>query len=699
MSAHTTHSARLAFAALALTLSTASAHAQEVRSLRPPAVPLVTHDPYFSVWSDRDQLTDDWSRHWTGAIQAMCGMARIDGKPYRFLGPQPAAAPAMEQVGLEVLPTRTRYHFRAGGVNLDLNFTTPALPQDLDVLSRPVTYVTWDVRATDAHKHRVSLYLDTTAEWAVNRVDQPVEWSRGKSPGLDVLRIGTKEQPVLGKAGDNLRIDWGHLYLARPKGDAGESVIAGDRAARDGFVSKGDLPDKDDTRMPRPASTDWPVLATRFDLGAVGSHTASRHLLVGYDDLYSIEYFQQKLRPYWRRKGQDMESLLAQAEREYAPLMRRCADFDGTLLADLRASGGERYSQVAALSFRQCLAAHKLVAGTDGTPLYFSKENFSNGCIDTVDVTYPSSPFFLLFSPTLLKGQLIPILDYAASPRWKFPFAPHDLGTYPKANGQVYGGGERTEQDQMPVEECGNMLVMLGALARREGNAQFATKYWPVLTKWADYLREKGLDPENQLCTDDFAGHLAHNANLSLKAIEGLGAYALLCDLAGKKADAAAYRQAAQQMAGRWVVMAYDGDHYRLTFDRPGTWSQKYNLVWDRLLGLNLFPAFVARREIAFYKTKQNQYGLPLDNREAYTKLDWIYWTATMAERGEDFRALTDPVYRFANESPSRVPLTDWYMTTDGRQRGFQARSVVGGVFIKLLADRYLGGRGFDDHP
>ena len=234
------------------------------------------------------------------------------------------------------------------------------------------------------------------------------------------------------------------------------------------------------------------------------------------------------------------------------------------------------------------------------------------------------------------------------------------------------------------------MLLMTAALARAEGDAGFAERYWPLLTRWAEYLREKGLDPENQLSTDDFAGHLAHNANLSLKAILALGAYASLCDALGRKDEAADYRRTAKAMADRWVEMADDGDHYRLAFDKPGTWSQKYNLVWDRLLGLNLFPPQVARRELAFYKGKQNRYGLPLDNRETYTKLDWELWTATLAESPEEFRDFVAPVYRFVNESPSRVPLTDWYDTLDGKQRGFQARSVVGGVYVRVLADPAL---------
>ncbi|MCA9059469.1 MAG: DUF1793 domain-containing protein, partial [Planctomycetaceae bacterium] len=301
------------------------------------------------------------------------------------------------------------------------------------------------------------------------------------------------------------------------------------------------------------------------------------------------------------------------------------------------------------------------------------------------DVFYPMAPQFLLCGPTLTKSVLAPFMEYAASDRWKFPFAPHDLGTYPKANGQRYGGGEHSEENQMPVEECGNLLLLFGALAQMEGNADYAALYWPQLSQWAAYLQEKGFDPENQLCTDDFAGHMAHNVNLSAKAICGLSAYARLCRLRGLNDEADRYQRTAQSFAKQWVDAAADGDHYRLAFDRTNTWSQKYNLVWDRILNLDLFPDDVYLTEMRYYRRIQHQYGLPLDNRSDYTKLDWILWTATLTQNQDDFQSLVHPVYDFISATPDRSPLTDWYYTSTARKVGFTARPVVGGVFLRAM--------------
>ncbi len=643
--------------------------------LRPPAAPLVTHDPYFSVWAFKDALNADPTRHWTGKVQSISSIVRIDGKIYRVMGSEPHDAPALAQTGVTVLPTRTIYRFVGAGLELTLTFLTPALPNDLDVLSRPATYISWEIRKTSARE--AAIYFDASAQLAVNDPNQRASWGRFHVEGLDVLRAGSQEQPVLAKYGDDLRIDWGYLYLAAARGSM-TTAATDRRAAMGAFGAGGQLPATDDLNTDRPVKERLPVLAAT-------SASENGHFILAYDDLYSVEYMERRLRPYWRRNGADAPAMLRAAAAEYEKLKAASAAFDDELMGDLRRIGGDEYAQLAALAYRQTLAAHKIAADIDGRPFMFPKENFSNGCIGTVDVIYPSAPFFLLLAPKLLKAQLDPVLEYASLARWKFPFAPHDLGTYPLANGQVYGGGEQTEEDQMPVEESGNMLILLAALARIDGNADYAARYWPQVAKWAAYLKDKGLDPENQLSTDDFAGHLAHNSNLSLKAILALRSYAMLCEMTGHKAEGQAYLATAREFAKKWEPMAADGDHYRLAFDKPGTWSQKYNLVWDKLLGFGLFPPEIARKEMAFYKGKQNAYGLPLDNRRTYTKLDWILWTATMAESNEDFRAFVAPAWRFANETPTHVPLSDWYDTVSAKQEGFQARSVVGGLFIKLL--------------
>lgn len=653
---------------------------------RPPAVPLVACDPYFSIWSAADTLNGKATTHWTGKPHRLTSLVRIDGQTFRVMGDSPSDIAPMRQLGVVVQPTQTIYEFEENGVRLTVTFTTPSLPDDIAVLSRPVTYITWSARAVDGKSHETSVYFDAGAELAVNTPNQAVITSRSTAGPLSVLRVGSKDQPVLKSRGDDIRIDWGYFYVGVDAAGSSTS-IARPADVRGAFATGAKLPK--DASSDAVEAANASVLAASIPLGSVGSEPVSRNITIAYDDEYSIKYFREPIRPYWRKDGASASDLLVTSQKEYASLIARCNAFDAELMADLNKIGGDSYVQLGVLAWRQALAAQKVCADANGQPLMFSKENFSNGCLATVDVLYPAGPQLAIFAPSLLKASLVPLMDYSASPLWIHDSAPHDLGTYPLAGGQVYGGAATSP---MPVEESGNMLVLMAALAKAEGNAEFAGKYWPVLTTWYNYLKQHGLDPANQLCTDDFAGHIARNANLSVKAIMGIASYGMLADMLGKEQEAKLATQTAREYARKWMEMADEGDHYALVFgdEGKGTWSQKYNLVWDELLDLNIFPPEVAQREMAFYKTKMNKYGLPLDSRRAYTKLDWELWTATMADNEKDFRQIVDLCAKWANETPARVPLSDWYETDTGKQSGFQARSVVGGLFIGLMRDKEI---------
>lgn len=653
---------------------------------RPPAVPLVTFDPYLSIWSEADHLTDANTVHWTGREQSLSGLVRIDGHAWRWMGAEPQDVPALPQLSVSVTPTRSIYEFEGSGVHLTVTFMTPALPDDLEAFSLPLSYITCTIHSMDGAKHDVSIYIAVSSELAVNSTDEQVTWSGEEAGPLTLLRVGTVEQPVLGSSGDNHRIDWGYAYAGALIKQC-RSAVGSNKALLNRFAENGTLPPTDDAQMPRAVKDHMPALAFLFDLGRVGPRPAQRQLIVAYDEIYAIKYFGQNLRPYWRRNGTTPEQMLRMASKDYPSLARRCEKFDRKLMADMTRAGGEQYAHICALAYRECIAGCGLAADSNGQPLFFTKENSSCGDIATVDVFYPMDPIWILLSPTLAKATLVPIFDYAASPHWKFPNAPHDLGTYPIVAGRDDGG------EGMPVEESGNMILLCDAIAHDDGNPDFVKPWWPQLTQWADYLERYGLDPENQLCTDDFMGHLAHNANLSVKAILALAAYGDLCKMRGDNADAQKFADLAKADAQHWMQAAADDSHYRLAFDKPGTWSQKYNLVWDEILGLNVFPPEVAQKEIAFYKTVLQPYGLPLDSRTQLTKTDWSFWTASLADNQQDFAKFISPIYDYLNQTPLRYPLVDSYQTDKLSNHAgpiFRARPVVGGLFIKMLTDPKL---------
>lgn len=630
--------------------------------IRAPAYPLITVDPYFSVWSTSNNLTDSDIKTWYSKTCFLIGKAEIDGKGYMFMG---SAAdmklPPMVQTDVTVKSFSTVYTFAAAGVCLKAEFFTPVLPTDLDMLSRPASYMRIGLESQDNARHEVKITVSASQDFCVERKLQNCVLTETAEigNGISAMKMGGVEQAILGYSGDAHGIDWGYFYLASNKG-----TVSGTEMADRKFL-KAELP---------------------LDTGK--NNTAT--VVFAYDDIYSVKYFGEPLKAYWKRNGDTCEQIIGKAFSDYDTFKARCDEFDEALCREAISAGGERYAELLRLAVRQIMAACKLVIKKNGEILYITKECLSNGCAATVDVAYPTIPFFLLYNPALAEAMIRPIYEYVRSGKWPYEFAPHDLGTYPILNGQVYGSGFKMSM-QMPVEECGNMLIMTAAVTKAVGSEKLFTEYRDIADRWAKYLSEFGADPDNQLCTDDFAGHLAHNCNLALKSIVALAAYSRLCKIAGDNDKAQYYEELAKKNAAEWAEKAAVGDGtYRLTFDNRDTFSMKYNAVWDGIFGLNIFPDDMWTDEIKGYEKHFNPYGLPLDSRSDCTKSDWMIWTATLSDNQEFFKKTVDALWLNYNLSPSRVPLNDLFSTVTSLQIHFQHRSVQGGMFIRLLKDKKI---------
>jgi hypothetical protein len=575
-----------------------------------------------------------------------------------------------KQEDLTVTATKTSYRMLCGPVNVTIDFLSPLLANNLDILSRPLSYISFTSSATDHKNHDVQILFGVSASVAKDRSSQIETTTAGAYNNIKYLKTGVADQKILAKPGDDVRIDWGYAYLST----ASATATLLNRSSSDLLQEIAGV--SENTKV----ADNYLTVRLRQKIGATA--TVSDRVMLSYDEIKSVQYFGVNLDPWWKKKYITMEHLISAAATDYSSVASLCSAFDKKLYNSAVKSGGTSYAALCVMAYRQSLAGHNTIRGPQDQLLFPQKENFSNGSIWTVDVTYPSAPLALLYNPDLLKGMVAPLIEYSETGKWTKPFPAHDLGTYPLANGQTYPA-------DMPVEEAGNMILLTAGICRAENNISFAKPHWKVLSEWVNFLVNDGLDPVNQLCTDDFAGHLSRNANLSIKAIVGIGAYAQMASKMGMTTVAAKYRAIAKDYATRWLSLAAVGDHYALTFDKGNTWSQKYNLVWDKLLDLQLFSDKVYQKEIAYYLTIQNKYGLPLDSRKTYTKSDWVIWTASMAANQKDFTTLMQPIYLFATETPTRVPLSDWHETLTGKQVGFQARSVVGGYFMKLLLDHW----------
>ncbi|PRP86219.1 hypothetical protein PROFUN_05735 [Planoprotostelium fungivorum] len=756
---------RLALLALTLALVAAG---PLVDGFRPPAVPLIVFDPYMNIWSTSDKLYDSWPNIWYGQTKGMSGAIRVDGRTYRFMGSSPDFPNTAEQTSVKVQPTTTIYTFNAGPVELTLKFISPTIPTDLELLAQPITYITFRVKSTDGHSHQVEIYYDQSGEFVTHKPDVDITWDRGNVGSLIYARMGTQAQTLFKPVGDAVGINWGHAYVAVPSSDARVSVNS-DATSRQSFAQSGTIPKEDDGRKPRRANDQWPVIAARWSFNVGAADSTTKYLIFAYDDVFSLSWFSTPFPAYWKKSFNSTDALLNNAQKQMNNYISQTERLDKVVMSQTLSAGGSQYSTIASLAWRQTFGATKLVWNTQKEELwYFLKEISSNGDFNTVDVLFPAIPLLLWANPNLAELILLPHLSYAANEapiRYGLEWAPHQLGVYPVADVTPQA------QEQMPVEESGDLLLIIEWLAKTnatEYTSRIYPRYKDTIDQWANYLisgynspqnqgpSEEGSDlpgdagqasstedcrnqclnnpncaawgfdtcgsgkcwfkgtntattpnncrtsgyfegklvlpdPGYQLCTDDFLGPIPHNVNLASKGIIAVDAYADFLIAMNRKDEAQNFKTVAKSFADHWVSQGFEKDHYKLQYDLPDSYSLQYNLVFQKFLKIETFDKTILENEAKYYFNHHwNRYGAPLSSQteaqpEHFTKLDWLAWSGTLTSDATLAAHYWEAIYLFAHETPSRVPLSDWYRTHDARQQGFQARPVVGGFYAWML--------------
>ncbi len=667
---------------------------------RPPAAPLIVRNPYLSTWSGADSPNGTWPSFWTGDTKAITGIARIDGAPYLVVG-SPAGLTttlgAMTPVSRAMTPTKTEYVLGAAGVNLTIDFLSPVEPGDLERQSAPLGYITVSAAASDGGTHTASIYFDISGEWAHGDSTQPIDWARETVPhtggNLTVQSFTPANAQPLVEV--NQYPAWGTAFLAADTTTGLTFAIGQDTILRSMAASSGALDGSLDTNMPRAINDDWPVLGFSFSLGTVTTTPAAPvTLVIGHARTPAVSYLGTPVPPLWLSYWSTWETMVADAFDDGPAAATRAAALDQRVVSDALAAGGPNYAALCTMSLRQAFGGTELV-GTTAKPWLMLKEISSDGNVSTVDVVYPASPVFLYTNPLLLKLMLDPLLQYAETGGWPKAFAEHDLGSsYPNAAGHNDGN-----EEDMPVEESADMLLMMAAYAQRAKPADamaYATAHYAIAQQWAQYLVANTLDPVNQNQTDDFTGFIDHSVNLALKGIVGIGAMSVLAHAAGNTDDEQSYLSQAQTYISTWATKAQatSSQHLLLVYDEgqdagfsmpvQQTWSLKYNALYDRILGLNLVPAALLTEEAAWYASQAQSGGVDLDPRNTYTKSDWELWTAASIDDMAVRKTFIDGVYDYVTTSTARVPFGDLYYPGTAQWDAFQARPVQGGIFSLL---------------
>ncbi|KAK2603729.1 hypothetical protein QQS21_004105 [Conoideocrella luteorostrata] len=588
----------------------------------------------------------------------------------------------------------------AGKVDMTIEFFSPVYPDDLKRQSIPFSYMRVDIRSRDGGSHDVQIYSDVSSEWASGDNGAVIQWDTLSDSAVRSHIFWKQQQSVFQEDGE--KAAWGRWYWSTGEKHGVTYKIGAAVDVRGQFLEHGSLDNQVDSQF-RAVNDKWwcnsvlyrafdltlifnrPIFALSRDLGTVRDRWVSTLFTIGVVQPDSIQWVGQKDQP------QSLPSLWASyfQENNLVPFFYHDYDHatDYADRLDLRihndsvAAAGQDYASITTLSVRQTFGA-LAYTGTPSNPLIFLKEISSNSDIQTVDVIFPAAPIFLYLNPNLLKYLMEPLLINA---RYHYPnsWSPHDLGRFPRAIG--YPGGN---DELMPLEECGNMIIMMLAYSQLLHDDKYLSDNWDLIVRWAQYLIEDAKVPANQLSTDDFAGHLANQTNLAIKGIIALYAMSEVVTRAGHEDQSSKYSTLAKEYLSFWTQngVNINAGHATLQYGEKNSYGLLYNIYLDKLLGLDFIPQNIYDMQSNFYLEIQSHYGVVLDTRSHWTKVDWELYVAAVA-KPETRRMFISKIARWLNETPTWRAFTDLYDVDTGGYAGsiqFTARPVVGGTFSLL---------------
>ncbi|KAI0115460.1 hypothetical protein GGR51DRAFT_546274 [Nemania sp. FL0031] len=638
-----------AVTALAATFADASV-------LNPPVLPLIVRNPYLSIWlpQARDAPWKNWPMFWRGETVGFAVMASVPhsrtvypllGRPQDFLDRHNPnyniSLPHYDGATFDASTTNLTYTIRDSDIKITLSFLSPITPTSTLRQALPASYLTCFVEgSTD-----VSLYIDVNGEWVSGRRESKIQWELEESrthqseARLKTWRIARAQEQLFTEMLD--RAEWGTLRVSAPadvKYQSGES-----RRTRQMFAEFSSLKNEIDDSY-RGIFEDEPIFAFSKTFKLSKNLTSSSHL--HHDSVVFTFALTQDpvvqfasargltlMRPLWASHFFTAEEMIQYHYNDYDTAVHLARNYSDQLARDAYASGSRDYQDIAALSARQVLGATQF-SGTPDSPILFLKEISSNGNFQTVDVIFPAFPFFLYTNPQWLAYLLEPLLEHQLSGQYPNDYSMHDLGAhFPNATGHSDGNDE-----YMPVEECGNMLIMGLALANalrddtqpaftpralpwtkplglgpgksplsldahgmdsthedmgttgEKAAAKWLRRSYKLWIKWTGYLVRESLIPANQLCTDDFAGWLANQTNLALKGIVGIKAMSSIAEMVGEESDAKYYGDIADEYIDKWQEfgLSRDKTHAKLAYNWYGSWTTLYNIYADALLCFHL---------------------------------------------------------------------------------------------------------------